>query len=425
MDNDTIFALATARGRAGVAVIRISGPEAFAALGHLTSAPLKGSRGLRILRDADGQPLDQALVLTFPEGHSFTGDPVVELHTHGSPAVVEAVLTRLSALPGLRQAEAGEFTQRALENGCLDLAEVEGLADLIDAETEAQRRQAMRVFQGDFGARVGEWRSGLLRAVALIEATIDFADEEVPVSVDAEVHDLLETLVGQLEQEAAGVEVAERIREGFEVAIIGAPNVGKSTLLNRLAGRDAAITSEYAGTTRDVLEVQMNLRGLPVTFIDTAGLRETQDPVEQMGIERGKQRADEADIRVYLSTDGSEVGLRDGDIVLQAKADDGVPGGVSGKTGAGVDALIDHITAELETRAARVGLAMRLRHQVAMVQASEVIRAVLGQIDAGITLDELAADELRTAVRALDSLIGKVDVEDILGEIFSSFCIGK
>ncbi|MGH1446043.1 MAG: tRNA uridine-5-carboxymethylaminomethyl(34) synthesis GTPase MnmE, partial [Cognatishimia sp.] len=322
--NDTVFALATAPGKAGVAVVRVSGPavaDVAAALFGELPAPRMAS--LKVLCDAGGVRLDQALVLYFEQGRSFTGEEVLEFHLHGSIAVVNRVLRVLGDLNGLRLAEAGEFTRRALENGCLDLAQVEGLADLIDAETEAQRRQALRVLSGDLGKVAERWRSDLIRAAALIEATIDFADEDVPVDVTPEVEALLNGVLSVLAKEISGVETAERIRTGFEVAIVGAPNVGKSTLLNALAGREAAITSEFAGTTRDVIEVRMDLSGLPVTLLDTAGLRDTDDHVEGIGIERAKERAVAADLRVFLIEDGQSPDFEPlaGDIVVAAKAD--------------------------------------------------------------------------------------------------------
>lgn len=421
---DTIFALATAQGKAGVAVIRLSGPRAWEAARSLAGdLPLPRRAGLRVLRDPDGQLLDEALVLCFENRHSFTGEEVAELQLHGSPAITAAVQRVLSDM-GLRPAEPGEFTRRALENERLDVAQVEGLADLIDAESEAQRRQAMRVFSGHLGARADAWRQDLLRAAALLEATIDFADEEVPVDVRPEVREILTRLHSALSAEAAGAQVAERVRSGFEIAIVGAPNVGKSTLLNRLAGRDAAITSEIAGTTRDVIEVQMDLRGLPVTFLDTAGLRVAGDEIERLGIERARQRAEQADLRLILVAPGDPLPLEplSGDLVLAPKADLGGEG-ISGLTGQGVDAMLDHVIAVLEQRVQKIGTATRERHRIALSTALESLDVALNNLDQ--LPEDVLAEELRTATRALASLVGRVDVEAVLGEIFSSFCIGK
>lgn len=427
---DTIFALATAPGKSGVAVIRVSGSLAARA-GRVLFGELPQPRvaSLRLLKDSDGRRLDQALVLYFPERNSFTGEEVIELHLHGSVAVVNSVLRELSDMDGLRMAEAGEFTRRALENGCLDLAQVEGLADLIDAETEAQRQQAMRVLSGDLGNLAGGWREKLIRAAALLEATIDFADEDVPVDVAPEVRELLDLVRSEVSREIAGVETAERIRTGFEVAILGAPNVGKSTLLNALAGREAAITSEYAGTTRDVIEVRMDLNGLPVTLLDTAGLRETQDHVEGIGIERARQRAEAADLRVFLTENGQypDFEPHPGDLIRSAKADQmsDTTNAVSGKTGLGIAELVQEIATTLSTRAGRSGIATRERHRVAMSRANDNLAAAHEVLALGPGHYEIAAEELRSAIRALDSLVGRVDVENLLDEIFSSFCIGK
>jgi tRNA modification GTPase len=428
---DTIFAPASGRGKAGVAVIRISGPHAHDAVERLAgSLPEPRRAALRRLTGADGTHLDEALVLVFPEGASFTGEAVAELHVHGSTAVVAAVLRELGALPGLRLAEAGEFTRRALENERLDLAQVEGLADLLEAETEAQRRQALRVLSGDLGRRAETWRRALVRAAALIEATIDFADEEVPTDVAPEVTALLDSTLTELRSEAEGVTVAERIRDGFEVAIVGRPNAGKSTLLNALAGRDAAITSEVAGTTRDVIEVRMDLRGLPVTILDTAGLRDTDDTVESIGVARAIERAEAADLRVFLLEDAAEtlpLAPLSGDITVLGKADlrQSPVFAVSGKTGAGISQLIDRITDTLATRAEGAGLAIRERHRTALHQAIRALESARIEVQHGPERAELAAEELRAAARALDSLVGRVDVEDILDEIFASFCLGK
>lgn len=426
---DTIYALATARGRSGLAVVRISGPAALAAgLALCGSLPSPRVAGLRRL-NWGGELLDEALVLTFAEGASFTGEAVVELQCHGGPAVVGAVLRALSEQPGLRLAEPGEFTRRALENGVLDLAQVEGLADLIDAETEAQRRQAVRVLSGSVGQKVDGWRRDLIRAGALLEATIDFADEDVPVDVSPEVLELIDRLMADLGREAAGVAAAERIRDGFEVAIVGAPNAGKSTLLNQLAGREAAITSEIAGTTRDVIEVRMEIAGLPVTFLDTAGLRDTEDRLERAGIERALARAEAADLRLFL-TDGSALPLEPtgDDLVVVGKADtkSGVSGlAVSGKTGAGVPELMARIGEILGERVGSAGALVRERHRVAVTTAIAALAESRAEVVRPDSRVELAAEHLRQAVRALDALVGRVDVDDLLGEIFASFCIGK
>ena len=425
---DTIFAPATARGKAGLAVIRISGPGAFPAASSL-AGPLPAPRrsGVRRLTHA-GEVLDEALVLTFAAGHSYTGEDVVEFHVHGSAAVISAVLRSLGLQPGLRMAEPGEFTRRALENGRLDLAQVEGLADLIDAETESQRRQAFRVLSGAVGRRAAGWRDRIVRAGALIEATIDFADEDVPMDVKPEVSAIIASLLVDLRSEVDGQAVAERLRDGFEVAIVGAPNAGKSTLLNTLAGREAALTSEVAGTTRDVIEVRMDLRGLPVTLLDTAGLRESDDLVETMGVDLAVKRAKAADLRVFLLDD---TGLPDvvipqpGDIVLRGKSDLGPGGDISGLTGQGVDRLLDLVFAELSPRAVSSAVITHERHRAAVVRAIGALESAQNALGSGAEVSELVAEDLRRSARAMEQLIGKVDVETLLGEIFARFCIGK
>lgn len=428
---DTIYALASARGKAGIAVIRISGPDAWSAVRFLAGRlPSPRQAGLRKLR-LDGEVIDEAMVMTFSAGASFTGEETAELQVHGATATVAAVLKALSERPGLRPAEAGEFTRRALENGRLDLAQVEGLADLIEAETEAQRKQALRVLSGAVGTRAEGWRRDLVRAAALLEATIDFADEDVPVDVTPEVLVLIDGALEDLRREMKGFGAAERIREGFEVAIVGRPNAGKSTLLNAIAGREAAITSEVAGTTRDVIEVRMDLDGLAVTLLDTAGLRETDDHVEGIGVERALARARLADLRVFLVEGESVPMIEPGpeDIVVEAKADLELGAGtqlrVSGKTGQGLSELIKVISERLGKRAGSAGLITRERHRLAIARAVGAMESASDEVRNGPDRAELAAENLRLAVRALDSLVGRVDVEDLLDEIFSSFCIGK
>ncbi len=420
---DTIFATATARGKSGIAVVRISGPSALEALAHLDVQGVQARRAsLRVL-EHDGVVLDEALVLTFPGPLSFTGEDVVELHLHGSTATVDAVMRALSDL-GLRLAEPGEFTRRALENERLDLAQVEGLADLIDAETEAQRRQAFQVLSGALGDRASAWRTDLIRAAALLEATIDFADEDVPTDVLPEVRQLLFDVQKDLISEAQGSKVAERIRYGFEVAIVGPPNAGKSTLLNALAGREAAITSEIAGTTRDVIEVRMELGGLPVTLLDTAGIREASG-IEAIGVNLARDRAETADLRVILKVgEHTVVEPQNEDIVARPKSDLG-EGDFSAKTGAGIDHLVEGISKVLLAKTGSAGVATRVRHRIAIEKATASLGIAMDQLERTPELTELIAEELRTAIRALDSLVGRVDVEHLLDEIFSSFCIGK
>ncbi|UUV05985.1 tRNA uridine-5-carboxymethylaminomethyl(34) synthesis GTPase MnmE [Ruegeria sp. YS9] len=427
---DTIFALASAQGKAGVAVIRLSGPDSHSAAARLTGGALpKRGMVLRTLTDHGGARLDDGLILTFQAPASFTGEDVAELQIHGSTASVNAVLRCLSDTEGLRIAEPGEFTRRALENGKMDLTQVEGLADLIDAETEAQRKQAQTILAGELGTLAERWRRDLIRAASLLEAVIDFADEEVPTDVTPEVRALIQGVMSDLHREADGVKIAERIRTGFEVAIVGLPNAGKSTLLNALAGREAAITSEYAGTTRDVIEVRMDLAGLPVTLLDTAGLRQTEDHVENLGIELARSRAEAADLRVFLSETPKDLGveMREDDIHVLPKADlRGIEGkSVSGKTGQGIDALVDQISCVLRKRTTTHGIATRERHRIAITRALDSLTTAISVLESGPDLYDIAAEELRTAIRALESLVGRIDVETLLDEIFSSFCLGK
>jgi tRNA modification GTPase len=342
---------------------------------------------------------------------------------------MKRVLEELGGYEGARLADAGEFTRRALENGRLDLVQVEGLADLIEAETEAQRKQALNVLSGALGSKIEGWRKALIRSAALLEATIDFADEDVPVDVSDEVRVLLLSVDASLDAEIEGTKAAERIRSGFEVAIVGPPNVGKSTLLNRLAGREAAITSNIAGTTRDVIEVRMDLGGLPVTLLDTAGIRESSVEIEVLGIDLALRRAADADLRVFLLEEGGvpPFALREGDIALTAKAD--ISGAnypaISGLTGSGIPDLLSEIERVLSTLASGAGLATHVRHAVAMTRARHGIAAALELLGFGPDMYDLAAAELRIGIRALEVLVGRIDAENLLDEIFASFCLGK
>jgi tRNA modification GTPase len=426
---DTIFALATVRGRSGLAVIRVSGPDAFAAADRLVSSiPEPGEARVRRVLDESGDIIDEALVLVFKGPRSFTGEDIVEFHVHGSVAVIAACERALLATGLVRPADAGEFTRRALSNEKMDLAQVEGLGDLLSSETEVQRRQAMRLLQGRLGDMAAKWRKALLMSLARVEVTIDFADEEVPTEIDEQIIEIIQKTIAELEIEIQGSKVAERVRDGFEIAILGAPNAGKSTLLNAIAGRDVAITSHIAGTTRDVIEVRLDLDGMPVTLLDTAGLRTTEDVVEKIGVERTRKRAEQADLRVWIRSEEDEAVndlLVDGDISVFGKRDAYAPGGVSGLTGAGVDDLLHSIRVVLAERLANVGTATHERHRLAMQTACAELGAALDLMRSAPDTPELAAEEIRLAIRSLDSLTGRIDVEAVLGEIFSSFCIGK
>jgi tRNA modification GTPase len=427
---DTIFAQATATGRAGVSVIRLSGIQAFDIANNFCKLPAVGRMGLRAFLGSDGALIDHGLVLCFEQGASFTGERVVEFQVHGGLATVAKLLAELSMQDGCRLAEPGEFTRRALENGQLDLNQVEALSDLIDAETEAQRQQAIRVLDGSFGDAGAQWRGKLLRAVALLEASIDFSDEEIPDNLSVEVVKLVEETCGSIVAILERSTMASKIRTGFTVAIIGAPNVGKSTLLNAIVGRQAAITSSVAGTTRDVIECRVDLQGLAVSFFDTAGLRDSEDEIENLGISKAYEMASAADIRVFLVEEEGGVlpiACRDEDIVCLNKADERQPGAaaVSGKTGEGVSELLRQISERLMVKTPQDVVAIRERQITGLRAAETSLERVLELLRADPLPFELASQELYFALSELDFVFGRIDIESVLDEIFSSFCLGK
>lgn len=427
---DTIFAQATAPGRAGVSIIRISGPDAFGISAQLCKVPAAGQFHLSALKDLDGNLVDRCLVLAFGHGASFTGEDVVELHLHGSKAIVGTVLSLLSEFPACRLADPGEFTRRALTNGNLDLTQVEALSDLIDADTETQRLQAMRVFDGDFGNVVNDWRADLLHSLALLEASIDFSDEEIPDNLALDVLALVHKTRTSIQDVLDQSKNAERVRDGFTVAIVGAPNVGKSTLLNSIAGREAAITSDIAGTTRDVIEVSIDINGLAVIFLDTAGIRDSDDQIESLGIELAKKRAADADLRLFLvdsPDDDFDVSRLPEDLVVLNKADKRDTGelSVSGTTGQGVRDLLNLIGEHFSKMVPVDVTTIRVRQSDGLVNASAALHRAGGVLTPDDVQYELASFEVRSALTALDFVLGKVDVEMVLSEIFSNFCLGK
>ncbi len=480
----TIFALSSGRLPSAIAVVRVSGPQSAAVVAALAGQlPVPRMATRRVLRDGRQQPIDEALVLWFPAPASATGEDVAEFHVHGGRAVLAALFAALSAFEDVRAAEPGEFTRRAFENGKLDLTEAEALDDLVHADTDRQRRQALRQLKGLLGDQARNWRAQIIEASALIEAGIDFADEaDVPAELLAPAVARIKVLLGEIEQVLAGQGRSERLRDGLVVAITGPPNVGKSTLMNQLARREVAIVSPHAGTTRDVIEIQLDLDGYPVTVIDTAGIRETDNPVEQEGVRRAKTRAAEADLVLWLvdagehgqpppqgdapiwmvhtkidlvdaskspvlilspaqpgvSKDGGSQGPRPGPFFETHRPETaGGPVGsrpqperdpraffISAIRGDGVAELIAALVAFAEVffGSEEGGLIGRERQRKLLQQTADALRRCIGAISQG---EELAAEDLRMAAYALGRLLGRVDVEDILDAIFREFCIGK
>lgn len=448
---DTIFALSSGRVPAAIAVVRVSGPRARdALLGLAGRVPTPRHAALVRLRQAgETDPIDDAVVLWFPGPRSETGEDTAEFQLHGGPAVVSAALAALAAIPGLRPAEPGEFTRRAFENGKLDLTGVEGLADLIGAGTEAQRRQAVRLLGGLLGDRAEEWRKRLTGALALAEAGIEFPDEgigpeETLVPALAAARGVAADIAGVLTSATRG----ERLREGLVVAIAGAVNVGKSSILNRLARRPAAIVSPHAGTTRDVIEVHLDLDGLPVMAVDTAGIRETADPVEQEGVRRARSRAAAADLVLWVVDATADEGALPADLTVPGAPPlwrvvnkvDLVPAAmppptegragqyrVSAATGTGLDALVGAIAAfagEALLAGGEIPLVTRQRQRLALTECREALDRAVAEAET-LCREDLIAEELRMAVRSLGKLVGRVDVEEVLDVIFRDLCIGK
>ena len=437
----TIFALSSGRPPSAIAIVRVSGPEAGTALVALAGkipAPRAATRAL--LHDATRQPIDDAVVLWFPGPASATGEDVAEFHVHGGRAVLAALFASLSAFADMRAAEPGEFTRRAFENGKLDLTEAEGLDDLIHADTERQRRQALRQLNGLLGDRARNWRNQIIEASALIEAGIDFSDEgDVPTELIAPAVAKIKALLGEIKEVLAAQGRSEKLREGLVVAIAGPPNVGKSTLMNALARREVAIVSPHAGTTRDVIEVQLDLDGYPVTVIDTAGIRESEDPVEQEGVRRARARAAEADLVLWISDAQHEEISHQGtapvwsvrnkiDLVaagtMLPQGQGGTDFSISASRGDGVGELIAALIgfAQDYFGFSDDGLIGRERQRQLLQQTAASLQRSIATVGEG---EELAAEDLRMAAYSLGRLLGRVDVEDILDVIFREFCIGK
>jgi tRNA modification GTPase len=433
----TIFALSSGRLPSATSIVRVSGPQAGSALGSLAGkVPLPRRATRALLRDANQHPIDEAVILWFPGPASATGEDVAEFHVHGGRAVLATLFASLSSFENMRAADPGEFTRRAFENGKLDLTEAEGLDDLIHADTDRQRRQALRQLKGLLGDRARDWRAQIIEASALIEAGIDFSDEgDVPAELVAPALFKIRTLLAEIEEVLAAQGHSERLRDGLVVAIAGPPNVGKSTLMNQLARREVAIVSPHAGTTRDVIEVQLDLDGYPVTVIDTAGIRETDDPVEQEGVRRARARAAEADLVLWLADARHERILREGNAPLWAvrnkidldarKSDAGeFDFEISASRGDGLLELISALVgfAQNYFGSGEGGLISRERQRDLLRQTADLLRRSISELGKG---EEFTAEDLRAAAQALGRLLGRIDVEDVLDKIFREFCIGK
>jgi tRNA modification GTPase len=456
----TIFALSSAPGRAGVAIVRVSGPQAGMVLNVMTpQRPKPRVAGGRVIKHPrTGEALDRGIVLWFPHPNSFTGEDVAELQLHGGRAVVAAVLAALGDVPGLRMAEPGEFARRAFDNGKIDLAQAEGLADLIDAETEGQRRQALRQAGGALSSLYESWRRSLIDASALTEAAIDFSDEgDVGERSFQQARGIVETLLAAIRHHLDDGHRGEILRDGFHVVLAGAPNVGKSSLLNALARRDAAIVSEEAGTTRDIIEVRLDLGGVPVVVSDTAGIREAGGAVEREGIRRTLVRASGADLIVWVTApedpqhtppeelrdlaDRTLLVLNKADLVglLSGREDRGqlslgvdnagvlLPDdmlAISAKTGAGISELVERLAGIALERAGSGE-----EPAITQVRHRRLIEACAGHLETFLRDDsnmlEVRAEDLRAAVASLGRITGRVDVEDVLDQVFARFCIGK
>jgi tRNA modification GTPase len=437
--DQTIFALSSGRLPSAIALVRVSGPQAEKIVTTLSGKPPSPRMATRaLLRDVGQRPIDDAVVLWFPAPASATGEDVAEFHVHGGRAVLAALFAALSAFENVRAAEPGEFTRRAFENGKLDLTEAEGLDDLIHADTDRQRRQALRQLKGLLGDKARDWRARIIEASALIEAGIDFSDEgDVPTELIAPALAKVKALLTEIDEVLAGQGRSERLRDGLVVAIAGPPNVGKSTLMNQLARREVAIVSPQAGTTRDVIEVQLDLDGYPVTVIDTAGIRETDDPVEQEGVRRARARAADADLVLWL-TDVSVVAIQhDGsapvwvvrnkiDLASRPLAEGSGQGSfqISASRGDGLPELIAALVgfAQNYLGGSEGGLIGRTRQRKLLQETAASLRRCVEVVGQG---EELAAEELRMASHSLGRLLGRVDVEDILDVIFREFCVGK
>ena len=432
----TIFALSTPESVSAIAIIRISGPDTLNALCMLCRCNVKIFKKKRTLilkkiYSSDNILLDEALVVSFDENKSFTNEQMAELHIHGSIIVIKTVMETLSKLPFLRQAFPGEFTQRALENNKLNLTQVEGLSDLLKAETEYQQKQALDNYTGKTNKKIIKWKNKVLKILSLIEANIDFYEDVDDTDIIKKVTESIFCLEKDLIKEKKGFKFSESLRSGFIVSIVGKPNSGKSTLINKLAKRNVAITSRISGTTRDIIELRYNLDGIPIVFLDTAGIRKSKNKIEKIGVSKSLKKANKSHLRVILSENIEEVlslGLKKSslDIVLRPKGDlKGSEPSISGKTGKGIENLLQQIKERLYSKKINSTVINRTRHLERVNICINYINNIKELVSRDTIELELLANELRGIILNIDSLLGLIDTESMLGEIFSNFCIGK
>lgn len=438
---DTIFALSSGKGKAGVSVVRISGNNAFVALEAFGISSLEERvANLRKLKNPDGDIIDSALVIIFKSPHSFTGENIIEFHLHGSIAVVSEVLEILSDIEGFRTAEAGEFSKRAFENDKMDLLQAEGLADLIDSETRTQKSQAIRQMEGVFSSIYENWRKNIIEIMAFIEAFVDFPDEEIPKDLDIQGQKKVEALINEIEKQLYN-KYAERIRDGINIAIIGKPNAGKSTLINFLTKRNLAIVSDIAGTTRDSIEAHFEISGLPITLIDTAGIRDTDNEIEKEGVRRALEKAENSDFKIFIidatNPKYDEDLIDNNTLVIINKCDledkkINIPKpnyaqlNISLKTGDGGEKILETLSeiAEKFADKSESGIVTRARHRVLLEDCIKQLNVFIDSRRNNLPI-EISAENLRLASQSIGKIIGKIGVEDVLDKIFSEFCIGK
>ncbi len=433
MTNKTIFALSTAQGKAGIAIVRLSGSKAFQTAKQLCGS-LPAPR-LAMVRNLvyNGDLIDKAIVICFCAENSYSGEDMVEFQVHGSNAVLKNLSEILSIEFNLSVAEPGEFTRRALETGRIDLSQAEGILDLIESETKEQQKQSLRCINGQLADKTKDLKNLVIKGLSLVEIMIDFTDQDVPTDTIIDVISIVEKIISLLEEELKRYSSSELIRTGFDITIIGKPNVGKSSLLNYLAGREKAIVSSIAGTTRDIIELAIDLKGYRVNFFDTAGIHETKDSIERVGIDKAMNKAKDSFIRIFLlensdTVDQFKINVEPDDLIFNAKSDlnfKSIYPGISGKTGEGVDNMLGMLSEKIKFKTVNSSILTNERHRKAIQVSVTLLYDVREELSKNHIEVEIVAEYLRAVIAQFDLLIGKVNVEDVLASIFSSFCIGK